>query len=82
MHSSFWFDTGLEATTRGGFLDALYFSLGTQATVGYGDIVPTNPWLMMSATLQAICGLGILLAALSWYLAIGQPLSQCRSLAH
>jgi hypothetical protein len=80
MSSSFWFNTGLEAATRGGYLDALYFSLGTQATVGYGDIAPTNPWLMMSATLQAICGLGVLLAALSWYLSIGQAFSQCRSL--
>jgi Ion channel len=56
--------------------------LGTQATLGYGDIVPTNPWLKMGATLQALSGLGVLLAALSWYLAIGQALSQYRSLAH
>ena len=82
MPSAFSFAAGLDAPTRGGFFDALYFSLGTQATVGYGDIVPTSPWLMMSATLQALCGLGFLLAALSWYLAIGQALSQCRSLAH
>lgn len=82
MSSAFSFGEGLDAATRSGFLDALYFSLGTQATVGYGDIVPTNPWLMMSATLQALCGLGVLLAALSWYLAIGQAFSQCRSLAH
>jgi hypothetical protein len=82
MLSAFSFATGLDAATRGGFFDALYFSLGTQATVGYGDIVPTSPWLMMSATLQALCGLGFLLAALSWYLAIGQTLSQSRSLAY
>lgn len=82
MSSAFSFGEGLDEATRGGFLDALYFSLGTQATVGYGDIVPTNPWLMMSAVLQAICGLAVLLAALSWYLAIGQAFSQCRSLAH
>ncbi len=55
MSSAFSFREGLEAAARGGFLDALYFSLGTQATVGYGDIVPTNPWLMMSAMLQVLC---------------------------
>jgi hypothetical protein len=82
MSSAFSFREGLDVATRGGFLDALYFSLGTQATVGYGDIVPINPWLMISATLQAICGLGVLLAALSWYLAIGHAFSQCRSLAY
>jgi Ion channel len=82
MPSAFAFGEGLDATTRGSFADALYFSLGTQATLGYGDIVPTNPWLMMGTTLQAMSGLGVLLAALSWYLAINQALSQCRSLAH
>ena len=82
MPSSFAFGEGLDAAARSGFVDALYFSLGTQATLGYGDIVPTNPWLMMGATFQAFSGLGVLLAALSWYLAIGQALSQCRSLAH
>ncbi len=81
MASEFSFGAGQDTATRGGFFDALYFSLGTQATLGYGDIVPTNPWLMMSAVLQAICGLGLLLAALSWYLSISQALSQCRSLA-
>lgn len=82
MPSSFAFGEGLDAAARSGFVDALYFSLGTQATLGYGDTVPTNPWLMMGATFQAFSGLGVLLAALSWYLAIGQGLSQSRSLAH
>lgn len=82
MPSAFSFGEGLDVSTRGGLFDTLYFSLGTQATLGYGDIVPTNPWLMLGATLQALCGLGFLLAALSWYLEIGQALSQCRSLAH
>jgi hypothetical protein len=80
MPSAFAFGEGLDAPSRGGFVDALYFSLGTQATLGYGDIVPTNPWLKMGATLQALSGLGVLLAALSWYLAIGQALSQYHSL--
>lgn len=82
MPSAFAFGEGLDAAARTGFVDALYFSLGTQATLGYGDIVPTNPWLMMGAMLQALSGLGVLLATLSWYLAIGQATSQSRSLAY
>ncbi len=82
MPSAFAFGEGLDVAARGGFVDALYFSFGTQATLGYGDIVPTNPWLTIAATLQAWSGLGVLLAAISWYLAIGQAFSQCRSLAH
>ena len=82
MPDAFAFGEGLDEAARGSFIDALYFSLGTQTTLGYGDIVPTHPWLMMGATLQALSGLGVLLAALSWHLAIGQALSECRSLAY
>lgn len=82
MPGAFSFDSGADAANRNGFFDALYFSLGTQATVGYGDIVPTAPLLMMSAMLQSMCGLGILLAALSWYLAIDPALYQHCSLAY
>lgn len=81
MPSGFAFGPGLDTATRGGFFDALYFSFGTQATLGYGDIVPTNTWLMMSTMLQALYGLGCLLATLSWYLSIGQIVSQYRALA-
>ena len=65
----------IRAVSRSSVFDALYFSLGTQATVGYGDIVPTSPWIMMSAVLQAMSGLALLLAALSWNLSIGRALS-------
>lgn len=34
----------------------LYFSLVTQTTVGYGDIVPLHPGARSMATLQSICG--------------------------
>ncbi|CAN5319041.1 hypothetical protein BH24ACT19_BH24ACT19_20480 [soil metagenome] len=81
MPSGFSFNMGLDAS-RGGFLDALYFSSGTIATLGYGDIVPTSNWLLMAAPLEALSGLGLLLGVFSWYLSNMQAISQRRSLAN
>jgi hypothetical protein len=36
--------------------ELLYFSMGTLTTVGYGDIIPTNPLVGIWATLEAVCG--------------------------
>ena len=35
---------------------AMYFSLITLSTVGYGDIVPIGQWAMVSATFEAMAG--------------------------
>jgi hypothetical protein len=37
--------------------DLAYFSLVTQTTLGYGDIVPASPLARAFATLQALTGL-------------------------
>ncbi|MFC7876169.1 ion channel [Isoptericola sp. NPDC057391] len=35
--------------------------------VGFGDIVPTTPWLRLATTpLQALIGFALLTAAVSW----------------
>lgn len=36
------------------FLDCLYFSLNTQATVGYGDIVPKSEGMRFLVTMQIV----------------------------
>ena len=36
---------------------ALYFSLTTQATLGYGDIVPVSPTARLLAMIQAVGGM-------------------------
>lgn len=38
------------------FADMLYFSFVTQATLGYGDIVPVSDWARSLATMQTIAG--------------------------
>ncbi len=50
-----------------GWYDYLYFSLVTQATVGYGDITPVG-WSRLAASMQAILGLlgtGVLVAKIT-----------------
>ncbi len=43
------------------FPDALYFSLVTQATVGYGDVTPHDDGIRLLASLQVIAGQVLLL---------------------
>ncbi|GAA5162230.1 hypothetical protein GCM10023321_47510 [Pseudonocardia eucalypti] len=66
----------------GGFIDSLYFSLVTLATLGYGDIAPAAGWLRVLAPLQSLLGLGLLTASVSWLLSIFPVLSRRRALAY
>lgn len=43
------------------FPEALYFSLATLATVGYGDIVPASNIMRMLAAIEVLCGVVLLL---------------------
>lgn len=71
-----------DAATSDAFFTALYFSLVTQTTVGYGDIVPVDVWLQLLAGLEAFSGLALLFCALSWYLSIVSTHTRRHSLAH
>src|SRR3954462_431218 len=55
----------LNPSARGGFVDALYLSLVTLTTLGYGDITPTGDWLKALVPLEALVGFGLLTASLS-----------------
>jgi hypothetical protein len=82
LPNGFLFATGLNPSAQGGFVDALYLSLVTLATLGYGDIVPTSGWLRVLAPLEAMVGFALLTASISWVLSLYSALSRQRSLAH
>ena len=70
------------ATSSGARLvEALYLSMTTITTLGYGDITPTSEWLRIFAPLEAVLGFGLLTASLSWVISIYQVLRRRRSLA-
>jgi len=71
----------IPGTGRGGPLDALYLSMVTVATLGFGDIVPTDEWLRIAVPVEALLGFALLTAAVTWVLQIYPALTRRRSLA-
>jgi hypothetical protein len=67
---------------RGDLSEALYISMVSLSTVGYGEIVPTAPWLRLVTAAQAVTGFGLLTATVSWILQTYPALSRRRALAH
>lgn len=82
LPGGFLLATGLDPSTQGGFPDALYVSVVTLATLGYGDIAPTDGLLRLLAPLEALVGFGLLTASITWVLSIYPALSRRRTLAH
>jgi voltage-gated potassium channel Kch len=82
LPEGFLFTRELDPTAHGGFFDALYFSVVTLTTLGYGDIVPTGGWLRVLVPLEALVGFGLLTASLSWVISLYPAFSRHRSLAH
>lgn len=81
LPEGFLYDSGLEPEDNAGFRDAIYLSMVTLATLGYGDITPQDTWLRILAPLEAMLGFGIITAAISWILSVNPILSRRRRLA-
>jgi hypothetical protein len=62
-------------------LDALYLSAVTVGTLGFGDIVPSAPWLRMVLPVQSLIGFALLTAAVSWVVLVFPALGRRRALA-
>jgi hypothetical protein len=81
LADGFFISESLQRTTRGGVLDALYLSMVTLATLGFGDIVPTEEWLRIAVPVQALLGFALLTAAVTWVLQVYPALTRRRALA-
>jgi hypothetical protein len=81
LTDGFFLSEALQQTTRGGLLDALYLSMVTLATLGFGDIVPTAEWLRIAVPLEAMLGFVLLTAVVTWVLQVYPALMRRRALA-
>jgi hypothetical protein len=62
-------DVGRSVDTKGEYwtyLDFLYFSTITQATVGYGDILPNSSIVRLWVVLQVLLGLMLIAIVVNW----------------
>jgi Ion channel len=73
---------GSGSSAHGSGVDALYLSMVTLTTLGYGDITPTSGWFKVLVPLEALVGFGLLTASLSWVISLYPAFSRHRSLAH
>ncbi len=73
---------GLRPEANGGFIDAVYVSLVSLTSLGYGDVVAKNDALRLLGPAETIVGLGILTASISWILSIYAVLADYRSVSH
>lgn len=67
---------------RGDFAEAVYLSMVTLSTVGFGEIVAAHPLLRLVAAFQAVTGFGLLTATVTWILQTYPALSRRRAVAH
>lgn len=75
------YSPGLDPGSRSDVVDALYLSLTSLSTVGYGDLVVTHGALRLLSPVEAVLGFGLLTAAVTWVLQVYPALGRRRALA-
>ncbi len=81
MPDGFYFGSSLRPEQSSDVLAALYLSMVTVATLGFGDIIPRDPALRLLTPLEALLGFVLLTAAISWVLQIYPALGRRRAAA-
>lgn len=77
----FLLSTGLDPNQNDGFLDAVYVSMVTLGTLGYGEITPQTTLLRLVGPLEALIGFALFTASISWIMSIYPALFRQRHLA-
>jgi hypothetical protein len=77
----FTYSSGLDPAEYPDFAEAVYISLVTISTLGFGDVVPTHGWLRLVLPLESVTGFALLTAAVSWFLQIYPALARRHALA-
>lgn len=81
MPDGFYFGSALQPQRSSDSITALYLSLVTVATLGFGDIMPADPVLRLLTPFEALLGFVLLTAAISWVLQVYPALGRRRSVA-
>ena len=81
LPDQFRFASPLSPATHGGFDDAVYVSLVSLATLGFGDITATTAWLRFATAVEALVGFALLTVGISWVLLLYPVLTRRRALA-
>ncbi len=79
--AGFLYSDGINPADYAQPAEALYISLVTLATLGFGDVVAIEPTLRLAAPIQGLTGFGLLTGALTWFMQIYPPLLRRRSAA-
>ena len=77
----FLYSSGVDPTDYPRVAEALYISVVTLSTLGFGDVVALDPWLRLASPFEALTGFALLTAAFAWFMQISPPLSRRRVLA-
>lgn len=79
--ADFTYSDGIDPDSLPAFVEALYFSFVTLATLGFGDMVPSDSWIRWITPFQALTGFALLTGALTWFNQVYPPLLRRRALA-
>ncbi len=77
----FSYAPGVDPADYPDWAEALYVSLVTLATLGFGDMVPTEPGIRFAVAVQGLIGFALLTSALTWFSRVYSPLERRRALA-
>jgi hypothetical protein len=77
----FLYSEGIDPARYPDVLEALYFSLVSLSTLGFGEVVPTDPVVRLLSPLQAVTGFALLTGGATWLLQLFPTLARRRSTA-
>lgn len=77
----FLYNEGIDPDRYVDFFEALYVSLVSLSTVGFGEVVPTEPIIRILTPVQAVIGFALLTASATWLLQLFPTLGRRRTTA-
>ncbi len=77
----FSYSEGIDPDVYPDAFEALYFSLVSLSTLGFGEVVPIDPFVRLLSPIQAVTGFALLTGGATWLLQLFPTLARRRSTA-